>query len=63
MARGVSQAADIGKQLLSARNIEFAAGQHEIGLGVDFPQNDVVAHSVGLVNGRLARACGKFKAS
>ena len=44
LARDVGEPADIGEQALGAGDIEFAARQHEVGLSVDLPENDVVAH-------------------
>src|SRR5579871_2094657 len=37
----VGEATDIGKQFFSARHIEFSAGQHEIGLHIHFPKDEV----------------------
>jgi hypothetical protein len=39
LPRGVGEAANVGQQFLGARYIQFAPGQHEIGLDVHFPEN------------------------
>ena len=43
-AGGIGKALNIRDQSLRAGNIELAIGQHEVGLRVYFPENDVVAH-------------------
>ena len=41
LAGGIGEPANVGQQLFGAGHIELAARQHEIGLGIDFPENDV----------------------
>jgi hypothetical protein len=38
---GIGKLSDVGKQSFGAGYIELAAGQHEIGLRVDFPENHI----------------------
>src|SRR5580704_3716806 len=39
LAGGVGEPADVGEQAFSAGYVELSVGQHEVGLGVDFPEN------------------------
>jgi hypothetical protein len=41
MVRGSRELCDVGEQLLGSGYVEFPAGQHEIGLRVYFPQNQI----------------------
>ena len=41
VVRGSREFRDVRKQFLGARHIEFATGQHEVGLRVHFPQDQI----------------------
>ena len=41
LARGIGKAANIGQQFFGAGHVELTAWQHEIGLDVYFPENDI----------------------
>ena len=41
LAGGIGEAANVGQQLFGAGHVELAARQHEIGLDVYFPENDI----------------------
>jgi hypothetical protein len=41
LAGGVGEAADVGQQLLRARDIEISSRQHEVALHVYFPEYEV----------------------
>ena len=48
LASGISQALDVGKKEFRTGDVELAAGQHEIGLRIDFPED-------GFVGGHMFR--------
>ena len=41
LARGIGEPANVGQQFFGAGHVELPARQHEIGLGIDFPENDI----------------------
>ena len=41
LAGGVCEPANVGEQAFGAGHVEFAAGQHEVRLRVDFPENEI----------------------
>jgi hypothetical protein len=41
VVRGSREFCDVGEQLLGSGHVEFPARQHEVGLGIDFPQNQI----------------------
>jgi hypothetical protein len=41
LAGGIRKLSDVQKQLFGAGHIERSAWQHEIGLRVDFPENQI----------------------
>jgi hypothetical protein len=56
LAGGTGEALDVRKQALGAGDIELAAGEHEIGLGIDFPEDGFVGgHETPLAWSRRAR--------
>jgi hypothetical protein len=56
LASGVGKTADVRQEALSAGDIKRAAGQHEVGLGVDFPEDYVARyHLAGPVSRGLVK--------
>src|SRR4029077_6944674 len=47
LARGIGELANIGQQAFGTRHVEFAAGEHEVCLRVDFPENSVRRYHCG----------------
>ena len=43
-ARRIGEAADIGQQLLSPGNVQFASRQHEVALHIHLPENVVAGN-------------------
>jgi hypothetical protein len=39
LTRGIGEPANVREQALGAGHVEFAAGEHEVCLCVDFPEN------------------------
>ena len=44
VASRIREPSDIGQQSFGARHIKLAAGQHEILLSVDFPENEIARY-------------------
>jgi hypothetical protein len=41
VVRGSCKFRDVGEQFLGSGYVEFPAGQHEVGLRIHFPQNQI----------------------
>jgi hypothetical protein len=46
VTRGIREAADVRQKTLGPGNVEFATGQHEVGLSIHFPEDDVVSQNI-----------------
>ena len=45
---GIRKSADVGQKALGPGNVKLSVGQHEVGLSIHFPEDDVVSQSVAL---------------
>src|SRR5712692_3225761 len=46
VTRNISKTTDVGQKALGPGNVKLSVGQHEVGLSVHFPEDDVVSQSV-----------------
>jgi hypothetical protein len=63
VVRGCCEFCDVGEQFLSARHVEFSTGQHEVGLRVHFPQNQIERYHAISVKQLVVRSSSLYSLS